>query len=192
MPQCPNCGNNNKPENKFCQACGARLPEELRCPQCATLYQPEQRFCKSCGAALVQAPGPAPMGPTVAPTATPGPVVVGPAQAQAGPRAAAKPSILGQLALIVGGAALILVFLPLLMGPLSDFNYALADFNDDWLGIDAPLPTYTIVLAIPGLIMAALDRKATQSKTSRTALILCGAALLLFILTVGFLGVLDG
>jgi hypothetical protein len=47
-------------------------------------------------------------------------------------------------------------------------------------------------LAVPGLIMAALDRKATHSKAARTALILCGAALLLFLLIVGFSGVVDG
>jgi hypothetical protein len=179
MPQCSNCGHDNKPENKFCQACGAPLapPQDLRCPQCATPYEPVQRFCKNCGAALVQTPG----------LTTPEPAPV-----QAAPPATVKPSILGQLALIVGITALALLFLPLLMGPSSEFTYALADFNDDWLGIDAPLPTYTIVLAVSGLIMAALDRKATHSKVSRTALILSLVALALFVLTVGFLGVLDG
>lgn len=51
---CPNCGHENQPGQKFCGECGTRLAAV--CPNCGTANQPDQKFCGECGAALASAP----------------------------------------------------------------------------------------------------------------------------------------
>jgi class 3 adenylate cyclase/predicted ATPase len=48
--QCPGCGVANKPERKFCSACGHALP--LACPACSFVNEPGDGFCGGCGRRL--------------------------------------------------------------------------------------------------------------------------------------------
>lgn len=52
--QCPNCRADNRPDRRFCAACGAALP--ALCPACGFANDPDSRFCGGCGRALVTAP----------------------------------------------------------------------------------------------------------------------------------------
>jgi len=54
MVDCPNCGRENQPNQKFCGECGTRLTST--CPNCGTANQPGQKFCGECGAALTPEP----------------------------------------------------------------------------------------------------------------------------------------
>jgi hypothetical protein len=47
---CP-CGASNRPEARFCKACGADLRKPL-CPNCGTKHGSDARFCDDCGAEL--------------------------------------------------------------------------------------------------------------------------------------------
>jgi class 3 adenylate cyclase/tetratricopeptide (TPR) repeat protein len=47
---CPQCRHNNRPEAKFCEACGTPLAR--RCPHCQHEVRPGARFCDQCGYAL--------------------------------------------------------------------------------------------------------------------------------------------
>jgi class 3 adenylate cyclase/tetratricopeptide (TPR) repeat protein len=47
---CPACGKQNPPGQKFCGECGAVL--SLRCSSCGTQNAPGQKFCGECGAQL--------------------------------------------------------------------------------------------------------------------------------------------
>ncbi len=47
---CPACGKQNPPGQKFCGECGAVL--SLRCSACGTQNAPGQKFCGECGAQL--------------------------------------------------------------------------------------------------------------------------------------------
>ncbi len=56
--RCPTCGRPAEPEDRFCAACGAALPEPsvataaLACPACGHGYEVGDRFCAGCGAAI--------------------------------------------------------------------------------------------------------------------------------------------
>ena len=63
---CPGCGNENRPELKFCTNCGAGLGSD--CPSCGQTSQPGERFCGQCGGSLTAPPEPTSAPPT--PTAT--------------------------------------------------------------------------------------------------------------------------
>ena len=52
---CPSCGSANRPDRKFCAACGTALA--VRCEACGTANLPGERFCGECGAALGGAAG---------------------------------------------------------------------------------------------------------------------------------------
>jgi class 3 adenylate cyclase/tetratricopeptide (TPR) repeat protein len=54
--QCPRCQQENPPEARFCNSCGAGL--ELACAACRHSNPAESRFCNRCGAALGGAPTP--------------------------------------------------------------------------------------------------------------------------------------
>ena len=43
---CSNCGAENEPGQKFCDACGSAL--QLVCPTCGASNRPGARFCREC------------------------------------------------------------------------------------------------------------------------------------------------
>ncbi|WP_043285869.1 adenylate/guanylate cyclase domain-containing protein [Paraburkholderia oxyphila] len=53
---CTNCGCENLPGAKFCEACGTNLPRA--CPRCGHEATPSAKFCNECGAPLTEAPAP--------------------------------------------------------------------------------------------------------------------------------------
>jgi len=55
---CSSCGHPNRPEHRFCTACGARL--ERACAACGTLADAGAKFCGDCGALLAAVAGRAP------------------------------------------------------------------------------------------------------------------------------------
>ncbi|MBI3454488.1 MAG: AAA family ATPase [Candidatus Rokubacteria bacterium] len=64
---CPQCRQENPPDARFCNACGARL--DVACPACAHPNLPGSRFCNACGQALGGAAAPAPIGRFASPEA---------------------------------------------------------------------------------------------------------------------------
>ena len=54
--QCPRCQQENPPEARFCNSCGAGL--EVTCPACRHSNPPGSRFCNRCGASLGATPTP--------------------------------------------------------------------------------------------------------------------------------------
>src|SRR5512139_1927191 len=52
--QCPQCHEENDPDLRFCESCGAKLPR--RCPSCGHELKPQAQFCGKCGAS-VEVPG---------------------------------------------------------------------------------------------------------------------------------------
>jgi len=72
--KCPKCGDENRPEARFCKQCGQSLhprtapPEPPTipgtvCPACGATARPRARFCPRCGRSLLAEPPP----PTAAP-----------------------------------------------------------------------------------------------------------------------------
>jgi class 3 adenylate cyclase/pimeloyl-ACP methyl ester carboxylesterase len=55
---CPECGQANPADARFCNACGSRLV--LTCPSCKQPNAPASRFCNACGQKLSETEGPAP------------------------------------------------------------------------------------------------------------------------------------
>jgi class 3 adenylate cyclase len=55
---CPDCGQANPTEARFCNGCGSRLV--LTCPACKQPNPPASRFCNSCGQKLTDTDGPTP------------------------------------------------------------------------------------------------------------------------------------
>jgi Double zinc ribbon/NHL repeat len=51
---CPECDHENRPESRFCVACGNPLPSS--CPVCGARNEPGSHFCGQCGAALAGEP----------------------------------------------------------------------------------------------------------------------------------------
>jgi hypothetical protein len=49
--RCSQCQQENPPQAKFCNGCGARL--EVACPGCGHGSPPGSRFCNACGARLI-------------------------------------------------------------------------------------------------------------------------------------------
>lgn len=61
---CPNCNAELTDDAKFCENCGAEVPQTIFCPECGTKTSTQYVFCPSCGARLAepepeQAPEPA-------------------------------------------------------------------------------------------------------------------------------------
>lgn len=54
--KCPNCKNEYKAGEKFCEKCGAKLPEETArkqiCPNCGKTLDSDASFCTKCGAKI--------------------------------------------------------------------------------------------------------------------------------------------
>jgi len=56
--QCPTCGLDYHPEDRFCVSCGGSLPqaqaaaEGLACPSCGLAIREGDRFCAKCGFAI--------------------------------------------------------------------------------------------------------------------------------------------
>lgn len=48
--KCPNCGQGNSADAKFCSECGASL--KITCPVCGTVAEAGAKFCNNCGASL--------------------------------------------------------------------------------------------------------------------------------------------
>jgi adenylate cyclase len=57
---CPSCGRPNRPEARFCGACGAELETTAICERCGAENPPGQRFCDACGSPLSAGPASAP------------------------------------------------------------------------------------------------------------------------------------
>ena len=55
--RCPACGHANRPDRRFCAACGSRLGE--LCAACGAQNDPGEKFCGHCGAALTGGSAPA-------------------------------------------------------------------------------------------------------------------------------------
>ena len=56
--RCPQCQFENRPEVRFCEACGVQLA--LVCSACGTAVPADRKFCGACGQALAVVPQPAP------------------------------------------------------------------------------------------------------------------------------------
>jgi hypothetical protein len=80
--RCPRCGDENRPEARFCKQCGQSLgaqaapPEPptipgIVCPACGATARPRARFCPRCGRSLLAEPSPAPAPPAPPPTQPP-------------------------------------------------------------------------------------------------------------------------
>lgn len=85
---CPTCGAEQPTGAKFCNQCGARLPELLpalppgACARCGAANPPASKFCAECGAPLSAAPAPviaASMAQDALPTEAPAPALAPPA-----------------------------------------------------------------------------------------------------------------
>lgn len=46
---CPKCGKQNPKDAKFCNACGAEIPERVKCPYCQSENAKDSKFCNHCG-----------------------------------------------------------------------------------------------------------------------------------------------
>lgn len=57
---CASCGHSNRPEAKFCEACGNAL--ERSCAACGVALRPDARFCDACGT-MVDSSSPTPLPP---------------------------------------------------------------------------------------------------------------------------------
>jgi class 3 adenylate cyclase len=55
--KCPQCGQDNPPQAKFCLECAA--PLAARCSQCGTQLSPNAKFCFECATPVVARPSPA-------------------------------------------------------------------------------------------------------------------------------------
>jgi hypothetical protein len=51
-PPCPSCGEENDPDAKFCDKCGAALATSAACPSCGRENEADANFCDECGASL--------------------------------------------------------------------------------------------------------------------------------------------
>lgn len=47
--KCPNCGNENDENQKFCGECGAKLAQSTKCPNCGNEIPANAKFCGECG-----------------------------------------------------------------------------------------------------------------------------------------------
>ena len=50
--KCPNCGELNKEDAKFCCECGTSLITKKYCPQCGGEVETDSKFCSTCGQKL--------------------------------------------------------------------------------------------------------------------------------------------
>lgn len=58
---CPNCNAELTDDAKFCENCGAEVPQTIFCPECGTKTSTQYVFCQSCGARIAEPePEPAP------------------------------------------------------------------------------------------------------------------------------------
>jgi hypothetical protein len=56
MVRCPKCGKVNQDSSRFCNKCGATLPQtRIRCPQCGTMNPIGNVFCNRCNARILPA-----------------------------------------------------------------------------------------------------------------------------------------
>jgi hypothetical protein len=46
--RCPSCDHDNRPDRRFCTACGATL--SVACPSCGVPVEAGEKFCGGCGA----------------------------------------------------------------------------------------------------------------------------------------------
>jgi len=55
MIYCPSCGTSNRQGSRFCNECGATLPQQtgLRCPMCGTMNPVGNVYCDQCNARLI-------------------------------------------------------------------------------------------------------------------------------------------
>ncbi|MFC2065394.1 zinc ribbon domain-containing protein, partial [Chloroflexota bacterium] len=103
--KCPSCNTSNPDDYKFCQQCGANLPQVSACPACGQGNPSGHKFCKKCGAALIPAgitasenqAAPVTPIPVPTPTQTPAPAPVPPPTGQipqVPPQPAAPPVVI--------------------------------------------------------------------------------------------------
>lgn len=77
--QCPACETALPEGARFCNVCGAAIPQQTICAQCGQPVKPGQKFCMNCGAPITT--GVAAAGPITPAWETTGPVIAEPAQA---------------------------------------------------------------------------------------------------------------
>src|ERR1700686_2699727 len=68
--RCPSCDHDNRPDRRFCTACGATL--SVACPSCGAPAEAGEKFCGGCGAVLTAGLPTAPTRPPA--TSTPKPL----------------------------------------------------------------------------------------------------------------------
>lgn len=49
---CPECGEDNDADARFCKACGSEISGPYACPACGEPADPDANFCDACGKAL--------------------------------------------------------------------------------------------------------------------------------------------
>ena len=49
MVKCPKCFTEVEDGAKFCDECGAPIPQEKKCPKCGVILKPNAKFCSECG-----------------------------------------------------------------------------------------------------------------------------------------------
>ncbi|PKO22974.1 MAG: hypothetical protein CVU38_06580 [Chloroflexi bacterium HGW-Chloroflexi-1] len=54
--QCPTCHATVPDGARFCNVCGAAIPQQMACAECGQPVKPGQKFCMSCGAPVTTAP----------------------------------------------------------------------------------------------------------------------------------------
>lgn len=54
---CPNCGQENQEEAKFCLKCGKEVGGPSQCPSCGKEIPPEALFCSGCGRSISASQG---------------------------------------------------------------------------------------------------------------------------------------
>ena len=55
MVTCPNCGKVLEDGTKFCEGCGAQIPEKVFCSSCGAENDAQCAFCQTCGASMTAA-----------------------------------------------------------------------------------------------------------------------------------------
>jgi hypothetical protein len=67
--QCPSCQATLPDNARFCNVCGAAIPQQVTCPTCGAAVENGQKFCMKCGTRITAVP--AATLPAVAPTTKP-------------------------------------------------------------------------------------------------------------------------
>lgn len=130
---CPNCKKELADGTRFCEECGAKMPEAVFCSNCGTKAEAGMAFCQNCGNRLTGTPAPVAAEAQPETVAAPvaeqpaAPVVEQPAApaVEAQPKAEKKPFVLpgflsklSKKTLIFGGAGIAVVLILAILLPI--------------------------------------------------------------------------